>query len=352
MRATRSYAWLVFIVLAAGCVPKALAEEALNVSIAVFDPGVPEDKSVHRDLQVFPRIREIEAMLLPFDLREALVDAGEWGAVRVVPEADEAAELLVTGQIGRSDGNVLEIHLVARDATGREWLGKTYSSAAGNPKIFTAIAAELGAAQLALTQDELARVKEVSMLRYGTRLAPSAFGDYLDVAADGSVTLQRLPARGDPMLDRIRRIRETEYVITDAVDAKYQELHADIDSVYAVWREYRRKTNAYAAEDANRAAATANGAARGSYEALLNQYENYKYHRITVQEQDRLAVAFDNEVGPTVQAMEIRVAELKTWVARKYLEWNRLLEALFDVETSEGRAVDEELVDDIGELLD
>ena len=345
-------AWIATILLAVAPVPSALAGEALNVSIAVFDPGVPEDRSVHRDLQVFPRIREIEAMLLPFDLREALADSGDWGAVRVVPETDEAAELLVTGRIGRSDGDVLEIHLLARDATGKEWLGKTYSNAAESPQIFAAIAADLRAAQMALTPNEVARIEEVSMLRYGNRLAPSVFADFLDVAGDGSVTLKRLPARGDPMLDRIQRIRETEYVITDAVDAKFQELHADIDAVYAVWRQYRQKTAAYEVEDAKRAIATANAAPRGSYEALLNHYENYKYHRITVQEQDRLAVAFDNEVGPTVQAMEIRVAELETWVARKYLEWNRLLEALFDVETSEGRAVDDGVVDDIGELLD
>ena len=46
------------------------------------------------------------------------------------------------------------------------------------------------------------------------------------------------------------------------------------------------------------------------------------------------------------------MAELETWVARKYLEWNRLLEELFDVETSEGRTVDEDVVEDINELLD
>ena len=45
---------------------------ALNVSIAVFDPGLPADLSLHRDLGVFPRIREIEVLLLPFELRETL----------------------------------------------------------------------------------------------------------------------------------------------------------------------------------------------------------------------------------------------------------------------------------------
>ena len=328
------------------------ADEGLNVSISEFDPGVPDDRATHRDLQIFPRIREVEAMLLPFTLRETLADAGRWGAVRIVPETDAAAELLIEGWILQSDGYTLGIRVRATDALGTAWIDKVYAATAGSRQIFAAVAADLHAALDQRTPDELQRVEEVSMLRYGDRLAPSAFGDYLDIAADGTVTLRRLPSRDDPMVNRIRLIRETEYVITDAVDAKFRELHADIESVYSLWREYRRKTVEYEQQNAERAAATHSSAPRGSYEDLLNRYENYKYDRVTAQEQDSLAVAFNNEVGPTVQAMEIRVAELDTWVARKYLEWNRLLEELFDVETTEGKAVDEDLVEDINELLD
>ena len=34
-----------------------------------------------------------------------------------------------------------------------------------------------------------------------------------------------------------------------------------------------------------------------------------------------------------MDAMEVRVAELEAWVDARYLEWRRLLEALFEVET-------------------
>ena len=339
-------AWLLLLAVCAD------ADAELNVSIVEFDPGVPEDRSIHRDLQVFPKIRDIEAMLLPFTLREALADSGRWGAVRVVPETDAAAELLIEGSILQSDGHTLGIRVRATDARGMAWIDKIYAATAGSRQIFAAVAEDLHAALGQRSTEELLRIEEVSMLRYGYRLVPSAFGDYLDIGEDGTVAVRRLPSRDDPMVERIRRIRETEYVITDAVDTKFRELHADIESVYALWREYRRKTAEYEQQNAERAAATYSAAPRGSYEDLLNQYENYKYDRVTAQEQDQLAVAFDNEVGPTVQAMEIRVAELETWVNRKYLEWNRLLEELFEVETSEGRAVDEEVVEDISELLD
>ena len=331
----------LLMLLLLGVAQVAPAAEALNVSIVVFDPGVPGDKALHRDLQIFPRIRKIEAMILPFNLRDTLASSGDWGAVRVVPEPDAAAELLVTAEIRRSDSDTLEIHVTAIDAGGGAWLDATFSGAVGRPEVFAAVAADLARARTQRTDADIVRIQEISMLRYGNELAPSVFGKYFTMAGDGTVTLERLPARDDPMVDRIRRIRETEYVITDAVDAKFQELHADIASVYDLWREYRRKTTAFEATNAERAVATQSSAPQGSYAALLNQYENYKYDRITAQEQDRLAVAFDNEVGPTVLAMEIRINELQDWVDQKYAEWRRILEALFDVETSEGRAVDE-----------
>ena len=266
------------------------AEERLNVSIVEFDPGVPDDRSVYRDLQIFPRIREIEAMLLPFTLREAVASSGRWGAVRVVPEQDAAAELLIEGSILQSDGQTLGIRVRAADALGITWIDKIYAGTAGSEQIFAAVAKDLDAELEKRAPSELRRIEEISMLRYGNRLAPSAFDEYLDIDADGAVTVLRLPSRDDPMVDRIRRIRETEYVITDAVDAKFRELHADIESVYGLWREYRRKTTEYERQNAERAVATFSSAPRGSYEDLLNQYENFKYARVTAQEQDATVV--------------------------------------------------------------
>ena len=100
---------------------------ALDVSIEVFDPGVPADRSSHRDLEVFPRIREIEAMFLPFVVRDTLLRTNEWGVVRVVPETDSAAELLVSGSIVRSDGEALELKVRVVDASGHVWLDRAFT---------------------------------------------------------------------------------------------------------------------------------------------------------------------------------------------------------------------------------
>jgi hypothetical protein len=135
------------------------------------------------------------------------------------------------------------------------------------------------------------------------------------------------------MLIRIETIRNTEFLITDTVDAKFREFNTDLSRTYRIWREYRRKFGDYEAWNIRFAEDKADDFERGSWESIKHQYDAYKYDRITAQERDRLAVAFNTEVTVTVDAMEARVAELNGWVEDGTLEWNSLLEELFELET-------------------
>lgn len=310
------------------------ANASLNVSIAVFDPGIPEDTSLHRDLQVFPKIREIESLFLPFVLRESLVRSGQWGAVRVIPEPDPAAELLVTGTIVRSDGGALEVAIRAIDASGREWINQTYTSINGYRLLNDDIANDLLHVRTTLDDKTVSTITDVSLMRYARTLVPDAFAGYLEETDDGAVRLLRLPAETDPMMARIHRIRGVEYVMTDAIDEKFKELHAEIESVYDVWREYRQWYYNFKAEEAQRNALRRSAYESGSYEALRRAYDDYRMDRLAAQEQDKWIVGFDNEVGPAIERIETRVAELNGWVEDGYLEWSRILEELFEIETS------------------
>lgn len=316
--------------------PMVIAEDGrdparLNVSIALFDPGIPADRSLHRDLQVFPRVRKIEALYLPFLLHDALVDSRQWGAVRIVPEADAAAELLLSGTILGSDGNSLQLQLRAVDASGAVWVDRVFAGTPGN--LYAEFSASLISARANRTDKMLRDIVELSLLRYAQQLAPAAFDDYLDVSAEGLYSIRRLPASNDPMVIRIERIRGVEYIFTDAVDAKFEELSADIAAVYEVWGQYRRKFAQYQAEEAARIGNSKNTAERGSFEAISSHYDNYKWDRQAAQEQEKWAIGFENEMGPTIAAIEARVAELEGWVADRYDEWRRILAELFEVET-------------------
>jgi hypothetical protein len=321
--------------------------QGLNVSISILDPGIPADASTHRRLQVFPRIRGIESLILPFVLRESLAASNEWGAVRVVPEPDPSAELFVSGKILRSDGETLELHIHAIDASGVVWVDKVYTGAAtfdddlneleigarAYKTLFDEIAQDLSTAGEALDDNALRNIADISMLRYAAQLAPSAFSDFLRTAEDGTFIINRLPAENDPMLERIQRIRGVEYLMTDAVDEKFEQLHGEIASTYDIWRRYRIQFARFRAEEAERQAIAGSSAARGSYEAVERTYDNYRWARMAEQEQENWAKAFENEVGPTVTRIEARVAELDDWVDDRYAEWNRLLSEIFELET-------------------
>jgi len=331
-----------------GRIPPQPAREpsALNVSIALFDPGVPEDRATQRDLEVFPRIREIEALFLPFVLRQVLTDAGGWGVVRVVREPDPSAELLIEATILESDGERLVLDVLARDASGRVWVERTYSAetsadyagpgngaaVAGHDQLYGSVAADLAAVRDALDERTLSSIVNTSLIRYAYDLVPVAFGGYLDERPDGTFGLLRLPARNDPMLGRIQRLRTVEYAITDTVDEKYEELHDEIASTYDLWREYRRKYRRYQAAEAERAASEPSSAPAGSYDSMMDRYRRYKWDRQAEQEQQNWAEGFNNEVASTIERIGTRIDELERWVDQEYGTWERILAEFYELE--------------------
>ena len=210
---------------------------------------------------------------------------------------------------------------------------RTESGTSGYQKLFESIAEDLHIARARHNDRALANIIQVSALRYADQLAPSVFGDYLNTAPDGTLNIQRLPAENDPMLERIEQIRQVEYLVIDTVDEKFQELHVEIEWIYELWREYRRQVAEYQNDETQRLQDTRSGAPRGSYEAIKRLYDNYKWARTEDQLRENRAQAFDNEVGPTVMEMELRVAELEAWLEQQYAEWRGILAEIFSLET-------------------
>ena len=321
-------------------------ENFLDISIRIFDPPVA-DPTAPAGEEISDQIRLTEVRYIPMFIRYRLEDSGLFGAVRVLPVLDGGAELMLEGRIIKSDGAVLELAITARDSTGRIWVDKTYSGAAvesvalnESPMtqdafsyLFADIVRDLSTAQQQLTTAQLADIHSAALLRFGNGLLPQFFSDYLQVVADGTVNITRLPAADDPLLQRIQNIREHEYLFIDVVDQEYQQFFADIKPVYDTWRKFRREQTASATDFATRETTAKSDFRRGSYYALQESYNNYRWAKLQTLYLDELSEGFANEVEPTQIELQDSLYKLTGTFEQQYREWRAILAELLMLET-------------------
>jgi len=331
----------------------AVVSPRLDLGIIVFDPGIPKDASTHSKLGVFPKIRDVEAQYLPVVLRDALVASNNWGVVRVVPKNDETLGLRVTAKIIHSDGEDLVLHVRAIDAGGLVWLDRSYHDrtnpgdfpalAGGAPAqisddpfadLYRQIANDLGLIKTQFSVAELANIRNVGLLRYATNLSPEAFSGFLFRESDGAYELRRLPAADDPMMRRVQRIRNQEYLFIDTVDEQYVDLYETMAPTYYLWRQYGRERAIFKADYELRAANRESYGRRGSYIAMERTYNTFKNSKIQDQDLQELAGGFNNEVAPTVMEVSGRVFRLSGALNAQYTEWREILRSIFSLETT------------------
>jgi hypothetical protein len=318
---------------------------ALDVGLVIFDPGLLTAPGGELPRGVFPEIRRAEGRYLPVLLRQALVDSGAWGAVRVLPAAEFSAELLLETRILHSDGERLALEVQAVDATGRVWLDRVYTALArqaaypvapgGDPfdDLYRQIANDLLARRATLDHGELQAIRRVGLLRYAADLAPEAFGDYLARDGEGYWRVERLPAQGDPMLQRVQRLREQEYRFVDTVDEQYLELREAMQHTSDLWRQYGFEQAQYMEDYQRRLSQRDSAGSRGSFAAMQQTYNAFKWSKIQQQDLRELALGFNNEVSPTVLDVSGRVFRLSGSLDAQYAEWRAILRQIFALET-------------------
>ena len=319
--------------------------EMLDVGLAIFDPGIPQDKSTHSKLGIFPEIRKSEAQFMAVILRQLLIDSGAWGVVRVLPRADDTAELLISGKIIHSDGLSLVLDISVRDATGRPWLNRRYSDAAwesdypvapgGDPFIdlYRQVANDLLDFRGRLGEVELRQIRQVAQLRYAGSLSPEAFDGYLQRSEEGRYSAIRLPAEGDPMMQRVTTIRNQEFLFIDTVDEQYASLYEQMSPTYNLWRQYGREQAIYRKDYQERVASRDSRGRKGSFVAMQQTYDAYKWSKIHEQDLDELALGFNNEVTPTILEVSGKVFRLNGTLDTQYSEWRNILRQIFTLET-------------------
>jgi hypothetical protein len=329
------------------------SENFLDVSIAIFthraaapvntaNPTIPLDKTAAAEKAV----RDSETRLLPMYLRYRLEKTGKFGAVRVLPIADNGAELRVTGEIIESDGFTLALAIQATDSTGKIWLQQHYRGSAITSEslnddavaedefatLFADIVRDL-TAQLAQHTNDLKTIKTSALLRYGYGLVPDAFAPYVKTDQAGVLQLQRQPASTDPILQRILTIREREFLFIDVVDESYQKFYRDVKPVYDLWRQVQQEQVESSATRTTQELNKPSPFARGSYRALQESYNNYRWVKVQELYVDELGEGFTNEVEPTQLDLNDSVYKLSGTLEQQYREWRRILAELFALDT-------------------
>ena len=348
-------------------------EALLNVGILVFDPGLPEDASDQQlnSQFVFPEIRRAEARYMPYHLKNTLEATGYWGAVSVLPEFSPVVDVVISARIDQSDGHSAKLQVAAWDASAREWFNKGYQMTVADQayirnagpgqdpyqNIYNQIANDLLQARARLSGPELQRIREVSDLRYGLSLVPQAFEGYLEQTRDGRYQVRRLPADNEPMIGRMRQVRQREHALIDAVNDHYANLYYGLDKPYADWRrmaregrlsyeEMRRASNtrmllgvlsilgavAYESSGGGNSGITQTMVQGGfmGIQSGLSRREEARMHAEALRE---VGESFDAEAEPMVVELEGQTRRLTGSAEERFREWRRLLREIYTRET-------------------
>lgn len=347
----------------------------LDVGVSLFDPGIDEYLGDDEDT-ANPEIRVAESRYAPYLLAETLQRSANWGIVRVMPNSESPMDVQVNGTILRSNGEAMIIRVEVNDSRGRHWYTEEYeeviSQFSYDPQnrqkndpfqvIYNKIANDLLAyRQRNIEASEVQEIRTVSELLFAQRFSDDAFGNYLARDRNGEYQLTALPADNDPLLGRIRSIRERDFMFIDTVQDYFATYVRQMRLPYDSWREQsyqetitlreleasaRRRFIAGAAAVVGGIAAASNGGnwatqaggatAVGAGAFLVKSgFDKQAEARIHMQALEELGESLENAVAPQVIDLDDRTITLSGSVEEQYGQWRDILADLYAAEMGE-----------------
>jgi len=347
-------------------IPEALL---LDVGIDIFDPDITDNKT--EEVNGYTKILEAEANYIPFKLMETIQGSGNWGVVRVIPNKQSEMDVWVDGKILKSDGATLELDVTVSDASNREWYSKRYKQEVSRyaydrnsnnsepfQNLYDEIANDMLAYYRRLSAEQVTNIRTISQLQFAKRFSPEAFSDYIDTDNKGRLTVKRLPAKNDPLLQRIETIRERDHLFVDTLQDYYANFNRQMEEPYFEWRrayyeegEALREVNSQSTTRlvGGVLAVLAGILAQGSSSSIsrtagqvgiiaggaavvsgINKREEAKIHVEALQE---ISASLDAEIEPHTVNLEERTVTLTGSVNDQYAQWREVLREIYRTET-------------------
>ena len=341
----------------------------LDVGVAVFDPGIDEiDK---RDEETTNHeIRVAESRYAPYLLAETLQRSANWGIVRLMPNNESPMDILINGTILQSDGEAMQMRIEVTDSSGREWYTKVYdeviSKFSYEPSrrqqadpfqvIYNKISNDLlEYRNRHLTDQQIVEIRTISELRFARRFSPEVFDQYLETNRQGNMTIVSLPAETDPVLERVRDIRERDFMFIDTVQDNYATYVRQMRLPYDTWRalsyyetielrELRAASNrrfiagavavvgglAAATNGGNYATQTGGAFVVGAGAYLIKEgFDKRAEAKLHSDALEELGESLEKEVAPRVFSLDDRTITLTGSVEEQYAQWKGILADIY-----------------------
>jgi hypothetical protein len=208
---------------------------------------------------------------------------------------------------------------------------------------------------------EITEIRTVSELQFARSFAPDAFEGFLTENRNGEIEITALPAANDPLLARVRNIRERDFMFIDTVQDYYAGYAREMRVPYDSWREQsydatvtlrelqgsaRRRFIAGTAVVLGGIAAAANGTdfvtqtggaasvGAGAY-VIKSGFDKRAEAQMQLESLQELGESLEREVAPRVIDLEDRTITLTGTVEEQYSQWREILADIYAAETGQ-----------------
>ena len=347
----------------------------LDVGVAIFDPGIDELDDDQEQLTNH-QVRLAESRYAPYLLSETLQRSANWGIVRLMPNANSPMDVFINGVILESNGETMSMRVSVSDSTGRQWYQKEYEQAISqfsyDPSqrqqndpfqiLYNNIANDLLEwRQKNISEPDISEIRTISEMLFAKRFSSQVFDSYLAQDRNGVYQITSLPSDDDPLLQRIRDIRERDFMFIDTVQDYYATYVRQMRLPYDSWREQsyhetielreleasaRRRFIAGAATVVAGIAAATQGsnygtqiggaAAVGAGAYLIRSgFDKRAEAQMHMEALEELGQSLEDEVAPQVISLEDRSITLTGSVEEQYEQWREILADLYAAEVGQ-----------------